>query len=157
MRMTEKEFERLCASGKCRVRSQTSAKTAKKITDIQKTNSTPLQFDSYAEKMFYFLYIIPRIQQGEILKCEAHRSFVILDAIPQYNLSQKVYTPDFVLHGVDGKVTVVEMKGKKIKQLQRDYGLRKQLFIEKYCVPNGWIFREECSEQWTNQKGVNTT
>ncbi|WNS40840.1 hypothetical protein [Paenibacillus sp. MMS20-IR301] len=42
----------------------------------------------------------------------------------------------------DGSVEVVEIKGRVIKKLQRDYPLRRQLFILNYCIPNNWKFKE---------------
>lgn len=42
----------------------------------------------------------------------------------------------------DGAVVVVEVKSKKIKKLQREYHIRRRLFIEKYCRPSGWKLTE---------------
>lgn len=152
MRMTEKELKQICATGHCRIRSQTLIKpTEKKNTaDKRMDKDNCLAFDSEGERQYYNLYIFPRIHSGEITSCELHREFTILDAIPEYGLRAKVFTPDFILHMKDKTVRVVEMKGSVVKRLQRDYQLRKHLFISRYCIPNGWSFFEEKSEDWSN-------
>lgn len=55
---------------------------------------------------------------------------------------KRVYTPDFYMELKDGSVEIVEVKGRMIKKIQRDYPLRRQLFILKYCLPNNWKFIE---------------
>ena len=52
------------------------------------------------------------------------------------------YTADFRLDYVDGTVEIVEVKSKFVKRMQRDYHIRRRIFIEKYARPNGWKFTE---------------
>lgn len=102
------------------------------------------EFDSQAERDYYVAEIWPYLQTGEITSCELHKTFVLIEA-SEYDgrkLREIVYTPDFILTYPDGAVVVVEVKSKKIKRLQRDYPVRRRLFIEKYCRPNGWKFKE---------------
>ena len=43
----------------------------------------------------------------------------------------------------------IEVKGKAMKKLQRDYPLRRQLFLLRYAVPKGWAFLEIPAEDIT--------
>lgn len=136
MIISEKEYKEMCKK--------------LNIKPAQKTSHNS-EFDSLAEQNFYYFYLVDRIKSGEIIDCQLHSSFKLLDAIPQYKLREKVFKPDFTITLKNGDVFVIEMKGSKVKKLQRDYGLRKHLFIEKYCIPNQWTFIELKSENWTQQ------
>lgn len=142
MRLSEREYQDLCKRN-----------GIKYIPANEKNNkrrsSKNKDFDSLAEENFYCYYIRPRIATGQIQRCEIHKSFIIIEADPKHNLKAKKFTPDFILYDKGGDVRVIEMKGSVVKRLQRDYQLRKHLFIEKYCVPNQWEYREEKSENWT--------
>jgi hypothetical protein len=140
MYLSQKEYKELC----------------KKIGKPLATEKAQKEniFDSLAEQNFYFLYVVEKMKSGEILKCEVHNKFVLLEDVPRYKLKKKVFKPDFMLTLANGDVFIVEMKGEKIKKLQRDYGLRKHLFIEKYCIPNNWSFIELKSENWTQQPHI---
>ena len=113
------------------------------------------EFDSVAEAEYYMYEILPKLRTGEITECEKHRSFVLLEATEYMGkkLTQIVYTPDFVLTYSTGRVVVVEVKGTIIKKLQRDYHIRIRLFIEKYCRPNGWEFKEHLINQKSKKRG----
>lgn len=141
MQMTEKEFHALCK------------KLNKSPSDFTPKNKTQRQdkFDSLAEKNFFLFYIEKHLSLGNIKEVKLHNEFTIVDAIPEYNLKKRIFKPDFIVITKNNKVFVIEMKGKVIKKLQRDYALRKQLFIQRYCLPNQWQFLELQSENWTQQ------
>lgn len=148
MRLTEKEYQNLCKKNHLTYIPPSNQKTHsnKKIAKHKKQD-----FDSLAEENYFRFYVKPKLNSGEFVSCDIHKKFVILNAIPEYHFGERVYTPDFFITKSDGTILVVEMKGKVIKKLQRDYPLRKHLFIEKFCIPNGWIFKEENSENWTQK------
>lgn len=141
MRMTEKEYKEFC-------KKKNIPYISPKFTP-KKVQNHLNGFDSLAEENFYKYYVLPRLSSGEIAECKLHPHFTILKSLPQYGLKARTYTPDFFLIYKDSKVRIVEMKGKVVKKLQRDYPLRKHLFIEKFCIPNDWEFKEEISENWT--------
>lgn len=106
------------------------------------------EFDSNLERDYYLAEILPLIQRGLIERVELHRSFELFapDKFCGIRLSKIEYTPDFVVTYADGRATeVVEVKHRKIKQLQRDYALRRRIFIEQYARPCGWAFKEVIS------------
>ncbi len=139
MRLSESELKELLARNK-----SLKCQQAKNKTVPAKAKTVKDEFDSEAERRYYNDYLYPLILIKEIKSVELHKSYEILSAINQsgINLRAKVYTPDFIIHYPDGTVKVVEIKGKVIKKLQRDYQLRKHLFIEKYVLPNHWEFEE---------------
>lgn len=105
-------------------------------------------FDSAAEERYYTTQVMPRLATGIISSCEIHQSFEVVEAVKHNGMAYKnrIYTPDFILKFRDGSTDIVEIKGREIKKLQRDYPLRRQLFIIKYCIPNGWKFIEIAAE-----------
>lgn len=143
MIVSEKEFKEICK----RIGVDPKKYTKKPI----KKNDDKSEFDSLAEENFYNLYVKKNILNGNIKECFLHKEFEILPAIEEYKLRKKKFKPDFILVTKSGKTVVVEMKGKVVKKLQRDYGLRKHLFISKYCIPNEWQFLELESERWTQE------
>ena len=143
MYLSEKEFKNLCK----KMNIKPSDLEKKRTKKIPKTKDN--EFDSLAEQNFFYHYIQKYIQNGFITNCEIHNEFCIIDAIPEYKLRKKVFKPDFLITTQNGETFVIEMKGKVVKKLQRDYGLRKHIFIEKYCIPNNWKFIELKSEEWT--------
>lgn len=102
------------------------------------------EFESNLEREYYLGEILPRIQRGEIKNVDLHRKFDLLPASSYcgIRLPAAHYTPDFVITYADGSVEAVEVKSKKIRQLQGSYVYRRRLFIEKYARPNGWKFTE---------------
>jgi len=129
-------------------------KSPSKAKVVSKPVKQTSEYDSYAERVYYEDYIYPLILTGEIIKVETHRKFEILSemTISGITLKAKRYTPDFILYYSGGTVKVVEIKGKIVKKLQRDYQLRKHLFLEKHCGPNGWLFEEVSSEKLTKEQ-----
>lgn len=142
MIVSEKEFKDIC---------KRMGIDPKKYTEKTKKKNNHGEFDSLAEENFYNLYIQKNMKNGNIVECLLHEEFEILPAISEYKLRSKKFKPDFIIKTKNGKTYVVEMKGKVVKKLQRDYGLRKHIFISKYCIPNDWIFIEQESERWTQE------
>lgn len=113
-------------------------------------------FDSYAEELYYEREVRPRLLSGEIESAEMHMEFEILPAVEAAGTvcRAKKYTPDFILHYADGRVEVIEIKGSKVKRLQRDFELRKHLFIVSVCQPRGWSYRQIKAEDITGGSGT---
>ena len=42
----------------------------------------------------------------------------------------------------DGTVEIVEIKSKFVRRMQRDYALRRRVFLEQVARPAGWKFTE---------------
>ncbi|MHC1722517.1 MAG: DUF1064 domain-containing protein [Aminipila sp.] len=158
-RMTEQQLQELLKKRGVKVQSETPHKGQKQPETQKKKARTTIsfagyEFDSRAELIYYRDFCLPLEMTGEIIKCELHKEFELLPkcTLCGQNLRKKVYHPDFILHYRDGRVTVVEIKGEVIKKLQRDFNLRKHIFIEKYCVPNKWMFKQIKAEDLTQGK-----
>lgn len=52
------------------------------------------------------------------------------------------YTADFRLTYADGTVEIVEIKSKFVRRMQRDYPVRRRVFLEQIARPAGWKFTE---------------
>lgn len=141
MRMSEAELQKLVERNpnlKIRDYKKQPKRDKKSIPKPKKV------FESENEENYYNSYVYPMMLAGEITDCTLHKTFEITPVIhhngkkyPAY-----VYTPDFILTFKDGRVRIIEIKGSTVKGLQRDYHLRRSLFIEKHCIPNGWLFEE---------------
>lgn len=117
-------------------------------------------FDSLGEWEFYIGTIAPKMAYGEIVKCEQHPRFVLFPE-GEYNgvkLRAIRYTADFRLDYADGTVEIVEIKSKFVRRMQRDYHIRRRIFLEQ-VRPLGWKFREVITcdskdeqEQWEKLK-----
>lgn len=153
MRMTEDELQALLSRNKSLKANFSTSPPKVKNKDKSVAKIKPM-FDSLAEEKYYNEYLYPLILAKEIESVELHKSFEILSSINQagIKLRAKVYTPDFIIHYPNGSVKVVEIKDKIVKKLQRDYQLRKHLFIEKYVLPNGWEFEEVIAEDITGNE-----
>ena len=84
-----------------------------------------LKFDSRGEYEYYVGTVVPKIGRGEIVKWEAHPCFLLFPA-GEYNgvkLRSVQYTADFRL-------------------MQRDYPVRRRVFLELIARPAGWKFTE---------------
>lgn len=147
IRMTERELQDLLKTGK--ICTETPISTEKK----KRKGKSKDEFQSYAEQRYWETVLYPMHLAGLIRSCDLHRSFEVVPAVKwgNVNLRAKVYTPDFFLEMTDGSVRVIEIKGKVIRKLQRDYPLRRQLFILNYCIPNNWEFEEVSSEELTKR------
>lgn len=116
------------------------------------------EFASRGEYEFYMTQVLPLVRSGKIVDAQAHKAFDLLPAAEYCGIKLPAarYTPDYLLTYSDGSVEAVEIKCKFTRKSQRDYIYRRRLFIEKYCRPNGWRFREiitdeskEDVQQWT--------
>lgn len=103
---------------------------------------------SELERQYYAAFIWPKMLAGEIASCEMQKQFTLLPPCDYCGLHLPAahYTPDFFITYKSGACEAVEVKHKKIRQLQRDYIYRRRLFIELLAKPNGWIFTEYIRE-----------
>lgn len=123
--------------------------TKKKSMSKSKRKKLPGGFDSEGEQIYYERFIASELKAKKIKKCEMHRAFEI---IPQFEFNGKKYRkrefkPDFVLTFKDGTIKVIEVKSKYVRHAQRDYPLRRNLFLLNYCVPNKWAFEEVSADE----------
>ena len=103
-----------------------------------------LKFDSRGEYEYYVGTVAPKVGRGEIVKWEAHPCFLLFPA-GEYNgvkLRSVQYTADFRLTYADGTVEIVEIKSKFVRRMQRDYPVRRRVFMELIARPAGWKFTE---------------
>lgn len=113
------------------------------------------EFDSRGEQEFYLGVIVPKMQRGEVVRYEAHPRF---DLFPKgeycgIKLPQVRYTADFRLEYVDGTVEIVEIKSKFVRRMQRDYALRRRVFLEQVAIPRGWRFVEVITDENRDKSG----
>ena len=102
------------------------------------------EFDSRGEYEFYIGTVLPKLAAGELRAWEQHPRFVLFPA-GEYDgvaLRELRYTADFRLDYADGGVEIVEIKSKFVRRMQRDYHIRRRIFIETVARPAGWRFRE---------------
>lgn len=102
------------------------------------------EFDSRGEYEYYLGTILPKMVKGEIVECELHPSFPLFPAgeYGGFKLGAIRYTADFRLKYADGTVEVVEVKSKFVRKMQRDYPVRRRVFLELFARPAGWRFTE---------------
>lgn len=124
----------------------------KKKRDIKSTGPTSHEakdFDSRGEWEYYTGEVLPKLQKGIISECKKHPSFVLYekDVYQGQTLREIKYTPDFELLYADGRVEIVEIKSRFVRRMQRDYHIRRRIFIEKYARPFGWKFTEIITDE----------
>ncbi len=109
----------------------------------------PKRFDSKGEYEFYVGEVLPKLRSGEIRSCDEHPEFTLFEPGTFCGTSYKGirYTADFMLTYRDSTVEIIEIKSRFVRRMQRDYPLRRRLFIEKYARPNGWKFREIITDE----------
>ena len=101
-------------------------------------------FDSRGEYEYYIGTIAPKIACGAIVECEKHPRFQLFPP-GEYSgmkLRPVQYTADFRLVYADGTVEIVEVKSKFVRRMQRDYPVRRRVFLELIARPAGWKFTE---------------
>ena len=111
---------------------------------IRQARAAGREFDSMGEYEFYIGAVLPKLATGEIKACEQHPRFLLFPA-GEYGgvaLREIRYTADFRLDYADGAVEIVEVKSKFVRKMQRDYHIRRRIFIEQIARPAGWRFRE---------------
>ena len=150
MRFSEDELERILKNPAVKIHGEATQKTRQKKRSARKGKSKD-EFQSLAECRYYERYIWPLEIADRLERWSMHESFEVVEALTFQGIRfrTKVYSPDFVLYFKDGSVKVVEVKDEKIRRLQREYPLKKQLFIMKYCIPNGWDFEEVRASELT--------
>lgn len=106
--------------------------------------STGKEFDSRGEYEFYIGTVAPKVARGEVVEWEAHPSFPLFPAgeYGALKLRPVRYTADFRLVYADGTVEIVEVKSKFVRRMQRDYAVRRRVFLELIARPAGWKFTE---------------
>lgn len=111
---------------------------------MQQAKAAGREFDSMGEYEFYIGAVLPKLATGEIKACEQHPRFVLFPAGEYGGLTLGAiqYTADFRLDYADGTVEIVEVKSKFVRKMQRDYPVRRRIFIEQIARPAGWRFRE---------------
>lgn len=111
---------------------------------MQQAKAAGREFDSMGEYEFYIGAVLPKLATGEIKACEQHPRFVLFPAGEYGGLALGAiqYTADFRLDYADGTVEIVEVKSKFVRKMQRDYPVRRRIFIEQIARPAGWRFRE---------------
>ena len=112
------------------------------------------EFDSRGEQEFYMGEILPKLRSGEVVRYEAHPRFDLFSK-GEYcgiKLSAVRYTADFRLDYADGTVEIVEVKSKFVRRMQRDYALRRRVFLEQVAIPNGWRFIEIINKEEKEEK-----
>lgn len=141
MWMSERDFALLLARNpKLRVRQTQRKKSVPQV----KQSPEELNFDSEAERRYYCKVITPALKDGSIAKVTFHKTFELLPATENNGQKYRAirYSPDFFIEYKNGKIGVVEVKGRKIKKLRPDYPIRRLLFITNFCNPNQWDFVE---------------
>ena len=85
----------------------------------------------------------PKVGTGEIVKGAQHPRFVLFPEGEYDGIKLRAirYTADFRLDYADGTVEIVEVKSKFVRRMQRDYHIRRRIFLEQ-VRPLGWKFRE---------------
>lgn len=107
-------------------------------------DSQKSEFDSRGEYEYYVGTILPKMKTGEVVKCEKHPAFLLYPKgeYGALKLHEIRYTADFRLEYADGAVEIVEVKSKFVRRMQRDYPVRRRVFIEQIARPAGWKFTE---------------
>lgn len=103
-----------------------------------------VSFDSRGEYEYYIGTVAPKVARGEIVEWEAHPCFPLFPT-GEYGgvkLRPVRYTADFRLIYADGTVEIVEVKSKFVRRMQRDYTVRRRVFLELVARPAGWRFTE---------------
>lgn len=106
-------------------------------------------FDSRGEYEYYIGTVRPKMDKGEVVQCERQPVFELFEKGEYLGVKYRriIYTADFRLEYADGTIEIVEVKSKFVRRMQRDYPLRRRLFIEKYARPNGWKFTEIITDE----------
>ena len=110
---------------------------------VSAARATGKQFGSRGEFEFYAAFVLPKMASGEIVNCEQQPRFLLFPEGEYDGLKLRSvrYTADFRPDYADGTVEIVEVKSKFVRRMQRDYPLRRRVFLEK-IRPLGWRFRE---------------
>ncbi|MCC8156335.1 MAG: DUF1064 domain-containing protein [Oscillospiraceae bacterium] len=123
-------------------------------TAARAAKATEKAFDSKGEYEYYISVVLPGLARGEILRCEQHPRFLLFPEGEYDGVKLRAirYTADFRLDRADGTVEIVEIKSQFVKRMQRDYHIRKRIFIETVARPNGWRFREQITDDTKDEQ-----
>ena len=116
---------------------------------LMKVKAERGRFESRGEYEYYYGTILPDIRAGKIMKCTEHPAFPLFESMEYCGIKLGAirYTADFRLDYADGTVEIVEIKSRFVRKQQRDYPLRRRIFIERYAKPNGWKFKEIITDE----------
>ena len=111
---------------------------------VKQAKAVGRDFDSRGEYEFYTGTVLPKMARGEIVKCKQHPAFPLFPAGEYGTMKLRPirYTADFRLTYADGTVEIVEIKSKFVRRMQRDYPVRRRVFLEQIARPAGWKFTE---------------
>ena len=111
---------------------------------VKQAKAVGREFDSRGEYEFYTGTVLPKMARGEIVDCQMHPCFSLFPAgeYGPLKLRPVQYTADFRLQYADGTVEIVEVKSKFVRRMQRDYPVRRRVFLEQIARPAGWRFTE---------------
>lgn len=106
--------------------------------------ATGKDFDSRGEYEYYIGTIVPKMVCGVVVECEKHPCFQLFPPGEYGGMKLRPiqYTADFRLVYADGSVEIVEVKSKFVRRMQRDYPVRRRVFLELIARPAGWKFTE---------------
>ena len=116
---------------------------------LMKAKAERKRFESRGEYEYYYGTILPDIRVGKIMECTEHPAFPLFESMEYCGIKLGAirYTADFRLDYADGTVEIVEIKSRFVRKQQRDYPLRRRIFIERYAKPNGWKFKEIITDE----------
>ena len=92
---------------------------------VKQAKAAGRDFDSRGEYEFYTGIVLPKMARGEIVECEQHPAFPLFPA-GEYGTMK----------------LIVEIKSKFVRRMQRDYPVRRRVFLEQIARPAGWKFTE---------------
>lgn len=141
MWMSEKDFQFLLARNPALKVHQTYYKKERAPNAKVSAQS---EFDSEAERRYYYKVIYPAIRDGTVTKVTLHKKFELLPSAENNGKKYRAihYSPDFFVEYRNGRTEVVEIKGRQIRKMRPDYPIRRLLFITNFCNPNEWHFVE---------------
>jgi hypothetical protein len=109
-------------------------------------------YDSVMEMRFYVEWLTPKVESGEMLKCEKQVPFVLQDAF-EYNgkhIREIVYVADFVCTYSNGQTLVIDTKGfpdavclQKRKMFWFRYPDVEYIWMTYSACDGGWVLFEE--------------
>lgn len=130
-------------------------------SDPAKRTYDNVLYDSELEMRFYRDWLLPRIESGEVVKCDKQ---VTYELQPKFKHKDKTilpikYVADYVVAYKNGKVQVVDTKGFADAQAL----LKKKMFYYKYPnidyiwisfsqIDGGWILYEDLKKARAKRK-----
>lgn len=109
-------------------------------------------YDSVMEMRFYVEWLTPKVESGEISKCEKQVPFVLQDAF-EYNgkhIREISYVADFVCTYSNGQTLVIDTKGfpdaaclLKRKMFWHRYPEIEYIWMTYSACDGGWVLFEE--------------